>query len=102
MTQENNGKLIDELLDGSLQVLDLCRTAKDALLPTKERVQELQSILSRRVCGETGLTRCPEPTGELGDVHSRSCRRSREPLQEFDQNKSLSSQRPKSLVPELF
>ncbi|KAH8498022.1 hypothetical protein H0E87_017080 [Populus deltoides] len=48
IAQENNGKLIEELLDGSLQVLDLCNTAKDALLQTKESVHELQSILRRR------------------------------------------------------
>ncbi|KAJ6906479.1 hypothetical protein NC652_024033 [Populus alba x Populus x berolinensis] len=56
IVQENNGKLIEELLDGSLQVLDLCNTAKDALLQTKESVHELQSILRRRGCVETGLT----------------------------------------------
>jgi hypothetical protein len=50
IAQENNGKLIEELLDGSLQVLDLCNTAKDALLQTKESVHELQSILRRRGC----------------------------------------------------
>ncbi|KAF9676221.1 hypothetical protein SADUNF_Sadunf09G0116000 [Salix dunnii] len=56
IAQENSGKLIDELLDGSLQVLDVCNTAKDALLQAKERVHELQSILRRRCCGETGLS----------------------------------------------
>ncbi|KAJ6386153.1 hypothetical protein OIU77_029172 [Salix suchowensis] len=54
IAQENTGKLIDELLDGSLQVLDLCNTAKDALLQTKESIHEFQSILRRRCCGETG------------------------------------------------
>ncbi|KAJ6717019.1 BPS1-LIKE PROTEIN [Salix koriyanagi] len=53
IAQENTGKLIDELLDGSLQVLDLCNTAKDALLQTKESIHEFQSILRRRCCGET-------------------------------------------------
>ncbi|KAG6763050.1 hypothetical protein POTOM_033582 [Populus tomentosa] len=56
IAQENNGKLIEELLDGSFQVLDLCNTAKDALLQTKESVHELQSILRSRGCVETGLT----------------------------------------------
>ncbi|KAB5541647.1 hypothetical protein DKX38_014621 [Salix brachista] len=55
IAQENTGKLIDELLDGSLQVLDLCNTAKDALLQTKESVHEFQLILRRRCCGETGI-----------------------------------------------
>ncbi|KAJ6927523.1 hypothetical protein NC651_011537 [Populus alba x Populus x berolinensis] len=56
IAQENNEKWVDELLDGSLQVLDLCNTAKDSLLQTKECMHELQSILRRRGCGEIGLT----------------------------------------------
>ncbi|KAI9396771.1 hypothetical protein POPTR_004G182250v4 [Populus trichocarpa] len=56
IAQENNGKWVDELLDGSLQVLDICNTAKDALLQTKECVYELQSILRRKGCREVGLT----------------------------------------------
>jgi len=35
--------------------LDLCNTAKDALLQTKECVYELQSILRRKGCYEFGL-----------------------------------------------
>ena len=56
IAQENNEKWVDELLDGSLQVLDLCNTAKDSLLQTKECMHELQSILRRRGYGEIGLT----------------------------------------------
>ncbi|CAK7329382.1 unnamed protein product [Dovyalis caffra] len=56
IAQEKNGKWVDELLDGSLLALDLCNTAKDALLQTKECLHELQSILRRRGCDEAGLT----------------------------------------------
>ncbi|KAE8719152.1 putative Eukaryotic translation initiation factor 3 subunit A [Hibiscus syriacus] len=45
---EQQRKLVDELLDGSLVLLDVCGTAKDALLQTKEYTQELQSIFRRR------------------------------------------------------
>ncbi|CAN1134730.1 hypothetical protein LINPERPRIM_LOCUS15923 [Linum perenne] len=38
----------NELLDGSLRVLDLCNTAKDALSQMKESVVELQSAIRRR------------------------------------------------------
>ncbi|KAJ8765058.1 hypothetical protein K2173_010535 [Erythroxylum novogranatense] len=41
-------KWVDELLDGSLSVLEACTTAKDSLLHTKESARELQSILRRR------------------------------------------------------
>ncbi|GLT63235.1 hypothetical protein SLA2020_358130 [Shorea laevis] len=46
--QDQHQKFVDELLDGSLRLFDLCTTAKDALLQTKECIQELQSVLRRR------------------------------------------------------
>ncbi|GMI84568.1 hypothetical protein like AT2G17080 [Hibiscus trionum] len=48
LAQEQQRKWVEELLDGSLLLLDVCGTAKDALLQTKECTQELQSILRRR------------------------------------------------------
>ncbi|OMO72189.1 hypothetical protein COLO4_27787 [Corchorus olitorius] len=48
LAQEQQRKCVDELLDGSLVLLDVCNTAKDALLQTKECTQEIQSILRRR------------------------------------------------------
>ncbi|XP_021286699.1 uncharacterized protein LOC110418330 [Herrania umbratica] len=48
LAQEQQRKWVEELLDGSLVLLDVCSTAKDALLQTKECTQELQSSLRRR------------------------------------------------------
>ncbi|KAK9944325.1 hypothetical protein M0R45_009898 [Rubus argutus] len=48
LAQEKNQKCYNELLDGSLRLLDVCSTAKDALLQTKEYMQNLQSIIRRR------------------------------------------------------
>ncbi|KAE8719154.1 putative Eukaryotic translation initiation factor 3 subunit A [Hibiscus syriacus] len=48
LAQEQQRKFVDELLDGSLVLLDVCGTAKEVLLQTKECTQELQSILRRR------------------------------------------------------
>ncbi|TYH94355.1 hypothetical protein ES332_A12G036100v1 [Gossypium tomentosum] len=48
LDQEKQREMVEELLDGSLMLLDVCTTAKDALLQTKECTQELQSILRRR------------------------------------------------------
>ncbi|GMI68559.1 hypothetical protein like AT2G17080 [Hibiscus trionum] len=48
LAQEQQRKWVEQLLDGSLMLLDVCGTAKDALLQTKECTQELQSILRRR------------------------------------------------------
>ncbi|KAK8263405.1 hypothetical protein V6Z11_D12G040100 [Gossypium hirsutum] len=45
----------DELLDGSLRLLDLCSTAKDIVLQTKESASELQSALRRRKIGEAEI-----------------------------------------------
>ncbi|XP_054786840.1 uncharacterized protein LOC129293060 [Prosopis cineraria] len=48
LVREHQEKWVDELLDGSLRVLDACTSAKDALLHTKECTRELQSIIRRR------------------------------------------------------
>ncbi|XP_031248925.1 uncharacterized protein LOC116106738 [Pistacia vera] len=48
--------LVDELLNGSLRLLDICGIAKDSLLQTKEAVQELQSIFRRRRGDDIELT----------------------------------------------
>ncbi|KAL9391206.1 hypothetical protein Peur_015126 [Populus x canadensis] len=48
LAQEQNEKWVDDVLDGSLGVLDVCSMARDALLQTKECAQELQSIMRRR------------------------------------------------------
>ncbi|XVF68033.1 hypothetical protein PTKIN_Ptkin10aG0170400 [Pterospermum kingtungense] len=48
LAQQQQRKYVEELLDGSLVLLDVCSTAKDALLQTKECTQELQSTLRRR------------------------------------------------------
>ncbi|XP_022135735.1 uncharacterized protein LOC111007625 [Momordica charantia] len=41
-------KFVDDLLEGSLKLLDLCALAKDALSQTKESAHELESVLRRR------------------------------------------------------
>lgn len=40
-------RLVDELLDGSLRLLELCSAAKNSLLQTREALQELQSSMRR-------------------------------------------------------
>ena len=49
-------KWVDELLDGSLKLLDVCGTAKDALLQTREHAHGLQSSIRRRRVGENGIS----------------------------------------------
>ncbi|XP_068323212.1 uncharacterized protein [Pyrus communis] len=54
LAREQNEKWTTELLDGSLRLLDICSTAKDAVLQTKAYVQDLQSIIRRTRGGESG------------------------------------------------
>ena len=56
LAQEQNEKWVDNVLDGSLGVLDVCSMARDALLQTKECAQELQSIMRRRWGNEIGFS----------------------------------------------
>ncbi|CAN1770770.1 hypothetical protein LINPERHAP1_LOCUS11708 [Linum perenne] len=44
----NEQNELNELLDGSLRLLDMCNTGKDALSQLKESVTELQSAIRRR------------------------------------------------------
>ncbi|XP_057516552.1 uncharacterized protein LOC130797803 [Amaranthus tricolor] len=44
----SNASSIDELLDGSLRLLDVCGIAKDVLAQVKEHMQEILSSLRRR------------------------------------------------------
>ncbi|KAJ9178759.1 hypothetical protein P3X46_010616 [Hevea brasiliensis] len=55
LAQENNHKCVEELLNGSLRLLNVCNSAKDALLQIKEYTLELQSTIRRRQGGENGL-----------------------------------------------
>ncbi|KAB1216887.1 hypothetical protein CJ030_MR4G014273 [Morella rubra] len=48
VAREQQEKWFNELLDGSLRLLDVCNVARDALLQTKERILEFQSTLRRR------------------------------------------------------
>ena len=56
LAQHRHEKWVDELLDGSLKLLDVCGTAKDALLQTREHAHELQSSLRRRRGGQNGIS----------------------------------------------
>ncbi|EOA33127.1 hypothetical protein CARUB_v10016465mg [Capsella rubella] len=48
LAQEQNKKTVEQLLDGSLRILDLCNISKDALSQMKEGLMEIQSILRRK------------------------------------------------------
>ncbi|KAL5562392.1 hypothetical protein UlMin_032139 [Ulmus minor] len=48
-------KWVEQVLDGSLRVLDVCSSAKDSVIHTKECAREIQSIMRRRRGGEDEL-----------------------------------------------
>ncbi|KAK9677489.1 hypothetical protein RND81_11G146500 [Saponaria officinalis] len=47
---------IDEVLDGSVRLLDSCSASRDALQLSRERLQDVQSCLRRRCSGEQSIT----------------------------------------------
>ncbi|XVF68036.1 hypothetical protein PTKIN_Ptkin10aG0170700 [Pterospermum kingtungense] len=57
LAQQCNDKQVNELLNGSVRLLDVCGVAKDALLQAKEGTQELQSSLRRRRGNDAGFTK---------------------------------------------
>ncbi|KAF4357642.1 hypothetical protein F8388_007178 [Cannabis sativa] len=54
-SQGRQEKWVDELVDGSLRLLDLCSTAKDAVLHTKECARDIQSTMRRKVSLESEI-----------------------------------------------
>ncbi|WJX51421.1 hypothetical protein P8452_37621 [Trifolium repens] len=55
LAQECNEKSVDDLLERSLRILDICSIAKDFLSLSKENMHELQSVIRRRGI-KTGFT----------------------------------------------
>jgi hypothetical protein len=55
LAQECNEKSVNDLLEGSLRLLDICSIAKDFLSLSKENMHELQSVIRRKGI-ETGFT----------------------------------------------
>ncbi|KAH7519845.1 hypothetical protein FEM48_Zijuj08G0080500 [Ziziphus jujuba var. spinosa] len=53
--QDQNEKLVNELLDSSLRYLDVCSKIRDDVLAMKESVRELQSALRRRKVGDSNI-----------------------------------------------
>ncbi|KAK7253006.1 hypothetical protein RIF29_37370 [Crotalaria pallida] len=50
-------KCVEEILDGSVRLLDICGITRDTMLQIKENVQALQSSLRRRK-GDSSIERC--------------------------------------------
>ncbi|XP_057443670.1 uncharacterized protein LOC130735789 [Lotus japonicus] len=48
ISQHQGEKFVEELLDGSVRILDICGLTRDAMLQIKEHVQELHFALRRR------------------------------------------------------
>ncbi|XP_045806241.1 uncharacterized protein LOC123899210 [Trifolium pratense] len=55
LAHEHQENWVNNLLDGSLRLLDVCSSAKDALIHTKECTRELQSIIRRKRGGEVEI-----------------------------------------------
>ncbi|XP_014521817.1 uncharacterized protein LOC106778367 [Vigna radiata var. radiata] len=53
LAQECNGKWGDDLLEGSLRLLDICAAAKDCLQQSKESMCDLVSVMRRKKGNET-------------------------------------------------
>ncbi|KAL2944807.1 Cytochrome P450 71A21 [Bienertia sinuspersici] len=56
MSQNVQSNSIEEVLDGSLRLLDICGTSRDLLVQSKECLQSIQSSLRRRCNGELDIT----------------------------------------------
>ncbi|KAL2935791.1 CTP synthase [Bienertia sinuspersici] len=48
LPQNQNIVSVEEVIDGSLRLLDICSTSQDALVQSKKQIQDIQSVLRRR------------------------------------------------------
>ncbi|XP_057440460.1 uncharacterized protein LOC130732426 [Lotus japonicus] len=55
LARECSEKRVDDILEGSLKLLDISSAGKDFLLASKEIMYELQSVIRRRRSEETGF-----------------------------------------------
>ncbi|XP_074314600.1 uncharacterized protein LOC141649824 [Silene latifolia] len=56
LSHTQNATWVDQVLDGSLRLLDICSASRDALQLSRERLQDVQSALRRRCSGELTIT----------------------------------------------
>ncbi|XP_056686760.1 uncharacterized protein [Spinacia oleracea] len=56
VSQSQGESSVEQVLDGSLRLLDICATSRDVLALSKERLQDIQSVLRRRCNGELDIT----------------------------------------------
>ncbi|KAJ1397677.1 hypothetical protein SESBI_31612 [Sesbania bispinosa] len=56
LAQECSDNQVDELLDGSLRILDICSSVKDCMLQSKDILHELQSVIRRKRDAADGIT----------------------------------------------
>ncbi|KAL2944808.1 Serine carboxypeptidase-like 45 [Bienertia sinuspersici] len=55
VSQNVHSKWTEQVLDGSLRLLDICSTSRDVLVQSKEGLQDIQSVLRRRCSGELNI-----------------------------------------------
>ncbi|XP_021772952.1 uncharacterized protein LOC110736919 [Chenopodium quinoa] len=55
LSKNKHTKSIEEVLSGSLRLLEICGTSRDVLQQSKERLQDIQSVLRRRSNGEFSI-----------------------------------------------
>ncbi|KAJ9165884.1 hypothetical protein P3X46_020700 [Hevea brasiliensis] len=55
LSHEHQDKCLEEMLDGSLRLLDVCGTTRDVFSQMKECVQELESSLRRKRAAESSI-----------------------------------------------
>ncbi|XP_074314598.1 uncharacterized protein LOC141649822 [Silene latifolia] len=92
-TLSHNQNEIDQVLDGSLRLLDICSASRDALQQSRELLQGVQSALRRRCSGELTIT--SEATKYLNTRRSvkkaiKKCQKNLKPTTELKEEANAS------------
>ncbi|XP_055804407.1 uncharacterized protein LOC129873354 [Solanum dulcamara] len=89
LSQSLNVKWLDELLDKSLRLLDLCGTLRELVSQCKENVRDLQSALRRRK-GDSTTNDSVERFTSFSKKMKRDSKRSVSTLKQMDQETAVS------------
>ncbi|KAL2944804.1 UPF0739 protein C1orf74 [Bienertia sinuspersici] len=56
ISQTYSEQWVEEVINGSLRLLDICSTSQEVLVQSKEQIQDIQSVLRRRCSNEVNMT----------------------------------------------
>lgn len=88
LSQNRQAGWVEEVSEGYLKLLDICGTSRDALIQSKENLQDIHSILRRRCSGKLDITNEAEKYFKTRKTAKKTIKKCLKCINEADQNRS--------------